>query len=197
MAQLRVIAGEFGGRRLRMAAGVARPTQERVREALFSILGRVEGARVLDLFAGSGALAIEALSRGAARAVLVERDARAAAAIADNVRALGLGARARLFRSDAVRYLGSSRAAHDAPFDIVFVDPPYDSAVRIAPLLAQRLPPLLSENAVIVTESHTKAPLLLPFALLRERRYGETRLALYSGTSGTLRADGDAREEGA
>src|SRR5580704_10651585 len=100
---MRVIAGTLGGRRLRAPAGRAtRPTSDRVREALFSMLGEIDGARVLDLFAGSGALGIEALSRGAAHAVFVERDAGAAAVLRENLRALGVGPeQAELRRADA------------------------------------------------------------------------------------------------
>ena len=120
---MRIVAGEYGGRRLHAPRGTrTRPTADRVREALFSMLGDVSGARVLDLYAGSGALGIEALSRGAASAVFVERDARAAATITRNLDALGADAEVR--RQDALRFLASGAG----PFDLVFCDPPYDLA---------------------------------------------------------------------
>ncbi|MEA2403078.1 MAG: rRNA (guanine966-N2)-methyltransferase [Thermoleophilaceae bacterium] len=150
-----------------------RPTADRVREALFSMLGDVDGARVLDLYAGSGALGIEALSRGAGSAVFVERDARAAAAIGRNLASLGVDAR--VARQDALRFL----SREDGPFDLVFCDPPYDSASRLAGPLAERLPTLISEDARIVTESDKRNPLELPFPLLTERTYGDTRIAIH------------------
>jgi 16S rRNA (guanine966-N2)-methyltransferase len=171
---MRVVAGEFKGRRLRMPRGApTRPTADRVREALFSMLGDVEGARVLDLYAGSGALGIEALSRGAAAAVFVERDARAAETIQANLEAVG--AEGEVSRVDALAFLKRPMS----PFDLVFCDPPYDSGPRIARPLAQRLPALLSENARIVTESDKRNPLELPFPLIRERIYGDTRIAIH------------------
>jgi 16S rRNA (guanine966-N2)-methyltransferase len=174
---VRVVAGELGGRRLTAPRGSGtRPTADRVREALFSMLGDVAGARVLDLYAGSGALAIEALSRGAAEAVLVDSSRDAVEAIRTNLAQLGI--EAVVHRRDATKWLAG--AAGGEPFDLVFADPPYDSAVRVGPVLAERLPPLLSPNAVIVTESDKRAPLELPFPLLRERTYGDTRIAIHS-----------------
>ena len=137
------------------------------------MLGDVSGARVLDLYAGSGALGIEALSRGAASVVFVERDARAASAIRDNLRALELDQAVR--RQDALRFL----AANEGTFDLVFCDPPYDSVPRIAEPLAERLPALLTQGARIVTESDKRMPLELPFELLAERTYGDTRIAIH------------------
>ena len=171
---MRVIAGEFKGRPLRAPKGVrTRPTADRVREALFSMLGDVAGARVLDLYAGSGALGIEALSRGAASAVFVDRDPRAAAVIERNLRTLGL--EETVIRADALRFLGRAEGA----FDLVFCDPPYDSVARIAGLLAERLPALLAKGARTVTESNKRTPLELPFTLLAERTYGDTRIAIH------------------
>jgi 16S rRNA (guanine966-N2)-methyltransferase len=171
---LRVVAGTFKGRRLAAPRGTrTRPTADRVREALFSMLGDVEGARVLDLFAGSGALGIEALSRGADSAVFVERDAPAVAAIERNLAAVGV--EAKVLRQDVMRFL----AGADGPFDLVFCDPPYDSASRLAGPLAERLPALIAEDARIVTESDKRNPLQLPFPLLVEREYGDTRIAIH------------------
>jgi 16S rRNA (guanine966-N2)-methyltransferase len=171
---LRVVAGEFKGRRLQAPRGTrTRPTADRVREALFSMLGDVAGARVLDLYAGSGALGIEALSRGAASAVFVERDPQAVAAIERNLAAIGV--EATVARQDALRYLTGA----DGPFDLVFCDPPYDSASRLAGPLAERLPALTPDHARIVTESDKRHPLELPFPLLTERSYGDTRIAIH------------------
>jgi 16S rRNA (guanine966-N2)-methyltransferase len=144
-----------------------------VREALFSMLGDVDGDRVLDLFAGSGALGIEALSRGAADAVFVERDARAAAAIRRNLESLGV--EARVARQDVLGFLGREQG----PFDLVFCDPPYDSASRLSGTLAERLPALTPQTARIVTESDKRNPLELPFPLIVERVYGDTRISIH------------------
>jgi 16S rRNA (guanine966-N2)-methyltransferase len=180
---VRVVAGEFRGRRLRAPRGMrTRPTADRVREAVFSMLGDVTGARVLDLYAGSGALGIEALSRGAASAVFVERDPRAVAAIRDNLRSLGLDEPVR--RQDALRFL----AGPEGPFDLVFCDPPYDSVARIAGPLSERLPASLAEGARMVTESDKRTPLELPFALLAERTYGDTRIAIHAFSAPRLSA---------
>ena len=175
---MRVIAGAYKGRRLHAPRGEGtRPTADRVREALFSILADVVGARVLDLYAGSGALAIEALSRGAASAVLVERDPRAVEAIARNVEATGAPAVVR--RREVMAYLASMAAAGDGPFDLVFADPPYSSADRVAAPLTERLPAFLAEDARIVTESDKRMPLSLGLPLLRERTYGDVRIAVH------------------
>jgi 16S rRNA (guanine966-N2)-methyltransferase len=188
---VRVVAGEFRGRRLAAPRGVrTRPTADRVREALFSMLGDVSGARVLDLYAGSGALGIEALSRGAGSAVFVERDPRAVAAIERNLESLGL--EQEVLRQDAVRFLARAERESIAParaepapsrttFDLVFCDPPYDSASRLAGPLAQGLPAVTTEHARIVTESDKRTPLELPFPLITERTYGDTRIAIHGG----------------
>ena len=174
---MRVVAGEFKGRRLHTARGTrTRPTADRVREALFSMLGDVSGARVLDLYAGSGALGIEALSRGAESAVFVERDQAALAALRRNLDAVG--ARAEVRRQDVLRFL----ARPEGTFDLVFCDPPYDGAPAVAAPLAGALPTLLGEDARIVTESDKRNPLLLPLPLLVERTYGDTRVAIHSST---------------
>jgi 16S rRNA (guanine966-N2)-methyltransferase len=171
---LRVVAGEFKGRRLAAPRGArTRPTADRVREALFSMLGDVASARVLDLYAGSGALGIEALSRGAASALFVERDPAAVAVIERNLAPLEVDAT--VARADAVGWL----ARAEGPFDLVFCDPPYDSASRLAGPLAERLPGLTADDARIVTESDKRNPLELPFPLIVERTYGDTRIAIH------------------
>jgi len=179
---VRVVAGTHRGRRLhRPPAHDTRPTADRVREALFSMLGDVTGARVLDLFAGSGALGIEALSRGAEQAVFVDSSRSAAAAVERNLRELGLNAP--VHRRDALSYL---RAQSEPDLhDLVFCDPPYDCALRVGVPLAELLPRVLSENAVTVTESHKRTPLELPFPMVRERVYGDTRIAIYGGREST------------
>jgi 16S rRNA (guanine966-N2)-methyltransferase len=171
---VRVVAGEFRGRRLAAPRGArTRPTADKVREALFSMLGDVSGARVLDLYAGSGALGIEALSRGAESAVFVERDARVAGVIERNLATLGLDQR--VVRQDAMRFLARAQGT----FDLVFCDPPYDSAPGLAGPLAEHLPALTAEDVRIVTESDKRKPLELPFPLLTERTYGDTRIAIH------------------
>ena len=172
---MRVVAGALKGRRLAAPAGRTRPTADRVREALFSMLGPVDGLRVLDLFAGSGALGIEAASRGAAAVTFVESDRRALDAIAKNLAAVGL--EATVTRRDALAYLGG----RPGPFDLVFIDPPYSSALRLAEPLAERLPTVISDQARIVTESDKRRPLDLALPLLRERTYGDTRIAIHRG----------------
>jgi 16S rRNA (guanine966-N2)-methyltransferase len=174
---VRVVAGEFKGRRLHAPRGVrTRPTADRVREALFSMLGDVSGARVLDLYAGSGALGIEALSRGAESAVFVEQDRQALEALRRNLDAVG--ANADVKRKDVLRFL----ARPEGTFDLVFCDPPYDDAPRVAAPLAEALPTLAGENARIVTESDKRNPLVLPLPLVVERSYGDTRIAIHRAT---------------
>jgi 16S rRNA (guanine966-N2)-methyltransferase len=138
------------------------------------MLGDLHGARVLDLFAGSGALGIEALSRGAATATFVDRDPQAVAAIKRNLEAVGTEAEVR--RQDALRFVATGKG----PYDLVLIDPPYDSASRLAGPLAERLPRLLAEHALVVTESDKRKPLELPLPLKREREYGDVRIAIHA-----------------
>jgi 16S rRNA (guanine966-N2)-methyltransferase len=176
---MRVIAGELGGRRLVAPRGwKVRPTSERVREAVFSALGDVSGARVLDLYCGTGALAIEALSRGAASAVLVDRDTRPALG---NVELLVLGARAELVRADAARWLAARAAEPEAPrFDLVFVDAPYRLAGRVEQELDTHLPRLLAAGGRAIVESAARRPLRVEsLERLRQRRYGAADVAFY------------------
>lgn len=178
---MRIVAGRFGGRRIRVAGGEGtRPTSDRVREALFSILGPLDGLRVLDLFAGSGALAIEALSRGAAHATLVEKDGWAAQVIEGNLAALGIGPeQAQLLRTSAERALRTARERGDA-YDLVFLDPPYRQAQAIAGRLAGDLSAVLAPDARVVTESDRRAPLDLPLPATTERRYGDTLIRIHT-----------------
>ncbi|HEV2724129.1 MAG TPA: 16S rRNA (guanine(966)-N(2))-methyltransferase RsmD [Thermoleophilaceae bacterium] len=178
---MRVVAGRLGGRRLSAPPGrTTRPTADRVREALFSILGDITGLRVLDLFAGSGALGIEALSRGASEAVFVDSSHRAVATVRANLRDLAL--EAAVHQRDALAFL--RRPGEGPRFHLVFLDPPYDWAGRLADPLAERLPAILTDDARIVTESDKRRPLLIPFPLVRERIYGDTRIAVHRPGSG-------------
>jgi len=175
---VRVIAGQWGGRRLQAPRGDAiRPTSDRVREALFSVLGaQVDGARVLDLFAGSGALGLEALSRGAAEATFVDSAAAAIRAVRANLEALGGEAVVR--RADARRFLGAaSEAARQ--YDLVFLDPPYRLAGRLGNELTAALPAVLAPGATVVSESDRRVPLDLGLPLHDERRYGDTLIRIH------------------
>jgi 16S rRNA (guanine966-N2)-methyltransferase len=177
---MRVIAGRLGGRRLKAPSGRAtRPTSDRVREALFAMLGELQGASVLDLFAGTGALGIEALSRGAARAVFVESDAGAVRALTENLAVLGLGLReAEVRRGGAVGALRSARE-HEETYDLVFIDPPYRQAHDWGPELSAVLPSLLRPAARVVVESDRRTPLELGVEVERERRYGDTTIRIH------------------
>ena len=174
---MRVIAGAYGGRELSAPRGrYTRPTSDRVREALFSILGEVSGARVLDLFAGSGALGIEALSRGASEATLVDSSPAAIAAIRRNLERLGI--EANVHRRSAFAFLqqapGSTRH-----YDLVFLDPPYRHAGSLSTQLAAALVPVLAPEARVVAESDRRRPLELGLDLRDERRYGDTLIQIY------------------
>ena len=174
---MRVVAGAFKGRRLQAPRGRrTRPTSDKVREAVFSILGDISGAHVLDLYAGSGALGVEALSRGAADATFVDRDRNAARAIRQNLETVGV--RGPVIEGDALVFL-RELAKSSRRVDLVFLDPPYDSAVRLAELLSEQLPAVLSQEARIVTESDKRAPLELSLPLELERVYGDTRIGIH------------------
>ena len=177
---MRVIAGRLGGRRLIAPRGSAtRPTADRVKEALFSMLGDVTGAAVLDLFAGSGALGIEALSRGAASAVFVEREPTARSTLKANLAALRLDRRsARVLDSDALAALARAAQAGER-YDLVFIDPPYSQAGGLGPKLSQALPQVLARGAAVVVESDRRAPLSLGLSVERERRYGDTSITIH------------------
>ncbi|HEY2571518.1 MAG TPA: 16S rRNA (guanine(966)-N(2))-methyltransferase RsmD [Solirubrobacteraceae bacterium] len=178
---MRVIAGDLGGRHIQAPSGrVTRPTSDRVREALFAMLEDVGGASVLDVFAGSGALGIEALSRGAADAVFVERDALALRVLRANLDSLELAApRARVRRSDALAALRSARRRKET-YDLVFIDPPYAKARDWGNELSVVLPPLLATAARVVVESDRRMPLQLDMQVERERRYGDTTIRIHS-----------------
>ncbi len=155
---------------------VTRPTADRVREAVFSILGDIEGARVLDLFAGSGAMAIEALSRGAAEATLVDSSGASIASIRRNLRSLEVNATVR--RQSVHAYLHSAHRDR-RQYDLVFVDPPYRRASAFGKALSASLTPVLAPGARVVAESDRREPLELDLALLDGRRYGDTLVLIF------------------
>jgi len=178
---MRIIGGADRGRRLRAPRGLhTRPTADRMRVTLFDILGpSVAGARVLDLFAGTGAVGIEALSRGAARAVFVERDPAALRALRGNLAALGLGRQAaRVVAGDVLAVL-PALAASETPVDLVFVDPPYAGSAAGRTLAALAESPLLGPGGRVVVQHSVRTPPPLPPGLVpaREpRRFGDTAL---------------------
>lgn len=177
---MRVIAGRFGGRRLQAPRGrTTRPTSERVREAIFSMLGTIQDETVLDLFAGTGALGIEALSRGAKRAVFVERDRGALEALTANLDALGLEqGEVEVHRGEVLAALRSARIGVET-YDLVLIDPPYRRASDLAGELSLALESLLEPQARVVVESDRRAPLGLPWEIVKERRYGDTSITIH------------------
>jgi 16S rRNA (guanine966-N2)-methyltransferase len=172
---VRIVAGTRKGARIYAPKGSdTRPTSDRVREAIFAMVGPVDGADVLDLFAGSGALGLEALSRGAASAVLVESDREALRTIERNVEKLGLDD-ARVVRSDALRFLERARDR----YDLVFVDPPYEMVESLRMPLVRHLPRLLSDDGTLVVETSIDVELDLPLRRATTRRHGSTRITIY------------------
>ena len=174
---MRVIAGILKGRRLQTPGGMeTRPTSDRVREALFSILGdRVHDARVLDLFAGSGALGIEALSRGAAEATFIDNAHAATDAIRRNLEGIQSAV---ILRRDAMAFLREARQT-GRQYDLVFLDPPYRLAASLGQELAEALPTVVAPGGMVVSESDRRTPLDLP-DLCDERRYGDTLIRLHA-----------------
>lgn len=186
---MRVIAGRLRGRRLVDAprSGV-RPTSDRVRESLFAWLGDIEGASVLDAYAGTGALGIEALSRGARRAVFVERSQAALSVLRRNLRGLGLGGSpeaVRVLRGDAVRAVRRLGRAGER-FDLVLLDPPYASGELPRILTALVKTGVLADAAEVVVEASRRHPLppVGGLALQATRRYGDTQVGRYAPVPG-------------
>ena len=174
---MRVIAGRFRGRRLVAPSGIdTRPTSDRVREALFSILGPLDGATVLDLYAGTGALGIEALSRGADSAVFVEQDPRAAKALLTNLETLGAGGDVR--RADVLAALRDARRRGET-YSLILCDPPYRLSPDLGASLSEALGPVLAAGARVVTESDRRHPLDLSMPIDDERRYGDTLIRIH------------------
>ena len=185
---MRIVGGQHRGRALAAPRGRdIRPTSDRLRESLFNILihaygDPVTGARVLDLFAGTGALGLEAMSRGAAFALFVDDGAEARALMRQNVEALGLGGVTRIFRRDATR-LGTAHP--NQPFGLVFLDPPYRKGLAEASLASLRDGGWLLPDALVVVEEAADAGFAAPkgFAEIERRRYDDTEFAF-------LRLDG-------
>jgi len=173
---LRIIAGELRGRRIRAPAGRStRPTREAVREAWFSVLGdRIVGSRVLDLFAGSGALGLEALSRGAARVCFVESNRDVLAVLKGNIETLGVGQRAEVRAADAHRVVAGMTRDAAADWDIALADPPYsgDGALRLVSTFSR------APFASILCVEHASG-VHFPSAPYWQRRYGETVLSIF------------------
>jgi len=177
---MRVIAGSRKGHTIAAPHGLdTRPTSDRVRESIFNLVGPVDGASALDLYAGSGALGIEALSRGARRAVFVERDVDAARTIERNLDRLRLTG-ARVVRGDALATLAQEAAAA-RKYDLVLVDPPYGMYPSLQSQLARLLPPVLGADGLLVVETDARVEPELPLTLRTSRRYGSVRVTLFEG----------------
>jgi 16S rRNA (guanine966-N2)-methyltransferase len=176
---VRIVAGSRKGHRIEAPKGVVtRPTGDRVREAVFSILGPVGDARVLDLFAGSGALGLEALSRGAASCVFVERDRQAANVIQSNLEKLRLTGAVVVAR-DVAAALREERD-RGRRYDLVLADPPYEDWADHEATMAELLPSVLAEDALVVVETSERVEPELPLDLVTTRRYGSARVTVYS-----------------
>jgi len=172
---MRIIAGTHRGSRISAPKGLdTRPTGDRVREAAFNLIGPVDGARVLDLFAGSGAMGIEALSRGAESVTFVESDRAACRTIAENLERLQLTG-ARITCGDALWALRQESRT----YDLVLVDPPYDDWPSLEPKLAPHLPRVLASNGLLVVETGARTEPALPLPLRTSRRYGSARLTVF------------------
>jgi len=173
---MRIIAGDRKGHRIAAPRGeTTRPTGDRVREAAFNLIGPVDRARVLDLYAGSGAMGLEALSRGADQAVFVEDDHDAVRTIQRNLDKLKLLG-ARVVHADATRFLATDTGA----YDLVLIDPPYERWSELQPRLARYLPPRLARDALVVIETSSREPEPeLPLELRTSRRYGAARITLF------------------
>ena len=172
---MRIIAGSRKGARIFAPGGRdTRPTGDRVREAAFNLIGPVDGMEVLDLFAGSGAMGLEALSRGAASVTFVESDRAACRTISQNLETLQLTG-ARVTCSDAVWALRQDSRT----YDLVLVDPPYEEWAALEPKLAEHLPRVLADAGLVVVETGARTEPSLPLPLRTSRRYGSARLTLF------------------
>ncbi len=192
---MRVIAGEAKGQRLLAVPGTTtRPIADRVKESLFNILDeRVVGATFLDLFAGTGSVGIEALSRGAAAATFVERDERAVQTIRANLEATGLAARARVIRQDVFRFITT---AAEAGYDLVYVAPPQYRGLWVKTVEALDGHPLVSPGGLVIEQMFPKeyhALSLTKLAPVDERKYGSTLLVFYATATGTAQDEADQR----
>ncbi len=174
---MRIIAGSRKGHTIHAPRGLeTRPTSDRVRENVFNIVGPLDGAKVLDLYAGSGALGLEALSRGADRAVFVELDTAAARTIEQNLDKLRLAGT--VLRRDAVAALAQEASA-GRKYDLVLVDPPYDMYRDLQPQLARYLPAVLADDGVLVLETDARVAPELPLTQRTSRKYGQARVTVY------------------
>jgi 16S rRNA (guanine966-N2)-methyltransferase len=175
---VRIIAGSRKGHTIYAPPGrETRPTSDRVRENTFNLIGPVDDASVLDLFSGSGALGLEALSRGAASAVFVESDRNAVRVIERNLDKLRLTG-ATVVRRDALHALAAEASA-GRKYDLVLLDPPYDRYEEMQPTLARHLPAVLAENGLVVFETDARTEPQLPLALRTSRKYGSARVTLF------------------
>ena len=176
---MRIVAGSRKGHRIAAPRGAAtRPTGDRVRESAFALVGPIEGAAVLDLFAGSGAMGLEALSRGAASCVFVERDREACRVIQRNLGKLRLTG-AVVENRDAAAALRDERA-RGRRYDLVLVDPPYGEWEEYVGALAEHLPALLADAGLVVVETSEHVEPELPLDLVTTRRYGSARITVFS-----------------
>jgi 16S rRNA (guanine966-N2)-methyltransferase len=176
---MRIIAGTHRGARIAAPKGLdTRPTGDRVREAAFNLIGPVDDASVLDLFAGSGAMGLEALSRGAARVSFVEADRSACRTISGNLEKLGLTG-ARVTCADAIWTLRQETGM----YDLVLVDPPYERWTELEPKLAEHLPRVLAPDGLLVVETGSRVEPSLPLPIRTSRRYGSARLTLFEHES--------------
>ncbi len=176
---MRIIAGTHRGARIAAPKGLdTRPTGDRVREAAFNLIGPVDDASVLDLFAGSGAMGLEALSRGAARVSFVEADRVACRTISQNLEKLGLTG-ARVTCADAIWTLRQETST----YDLVLVDPPYERWAELEPKLAEHLPRVLAPDGLLVVETGSRVEPSLPLPIRTSRRYGSARLTLFEHES--------------
>jgi 16S rRNA (guanine966-N2)-methyltransferase len=177
---LRIIAGSHKGARIYAPRGLdTRPTGDRVREAVFNLVGPVEGMEVLDLYAGSGAMGLEALSRGARQATFVEADRDAAQTIVRNLDKLGLQG-ATVLRENAARKLAADAAA-GRRYDLVLIDPPYRMLTGVLPILATHLPAVVEPDGLVVVESDSHDEPELPLPKRTSRRYGSARVTVFDG----------------
>ena len=189
---MRIVGGTARGRQIRIPKGCRiRPTAERVKESLFAILGSLEGCAFLDLFAGTGNVGIEAISRGADRAVFVEPDRRLVAAIRENVQALGMDRSAEVISADARRGI-RELAGRRMRFDVLFADPPYEEGfvAEVVPWLEEGR--LLQPEGILVLQHSVREPLdgasLLTLAITDQRRYGDTMLSFLTSRPEGLRS---------
>ena len=180
---VRVIAGEFRSRRLAGPPAGVRPTSDRVREAIFSSLGPVDGKSVLDLYAGTGALGIEALSRGAARVVFVDRSRQSISVIRANLEALGIMDRSDLVQQDADTFVQGTLEG-SGPFDLVFLDPPYGAAGLDRVLCAISAATWLDAGAQVVVETCSRDTMgeVAGLRMRSERDYGDTRISRFDAS---------------